>query len=276
MSRRYSDSLFTVSFSTRGALMPAWMAQHVAASAGVDGVDVDATSPLATWFASRGGPSDSPLLPTRTVWCSFDGIRNPRLRGIVDAANTAQPNDPPLLVLLLPGATTVRELAKSHGLLRAHAPTPRFAVGLPSSSLKGGRPHLVQLGAIRRFAEEWELDVALDLSGRFDPTWEAEAAVARLGDRLRAIRLPVSAPARSAVGRDRVACRALHAALDRERQLEIAVSSSGPVPFPTTPRAAAAGAARAMEYISERVAIHAQALREGFSRFEGSPSPRGN
>ena len=276
MSRRYSDSLFAVSFSTRGALMPAWMAQHVAISAGVDGLDVDATSQLGAWFASRTGVGDGPLLPIRTIWCSLDGVRSSRVSKVVETATGSQETAPPYLVLLLPGLTSVRDLSRLHAFMRSHSPAERFAVALPSSSLKGGRPHLVQLGAIRRFAEEWELDIAIDLTGRFDPTWEAEAAVARLGDRLRAIRLAASAPSRTAVGRDRVACRALHAALDRERQLDIAIASVGPVPFPTTPRAAAAAAGHAVEYIAERVAIHSRALREGISRFEGSHPSRSN
>jgi hypothetical protein len=133
----------------------------------------------------------------------------------------------------------------------------------------------VQLGTIRRFAEEWDLSIALDLSGRFDPTWEAEAAVARIGERLTLLRMPMSAPSRAAVGRDRVACRALHAAIDRSPTLDVALSTSRPMPFPVTPRAAANGARRAAQYVEDRAAIHAEALREGISRFEGSHLPRG-
>jgi hypothetical protein len=47
------------------------------------------------------------------------------------------------------------------------------------------------------------------------------------------------------------------------------------VPFPITPRVASHGARRAVEYIAERAALHARALREGLSRYEGSPSTRG-
>ncbi len=101
----------------------------------------------------------------------------------------------------------------------------------------------MQLGGIRRFAEEWDLTVAIDLSGQFDPTWEAEAAVARLGERLAILRINASAPSRAAVGRDRVACRALHAAMDRDHFLEVAVAPVKTVPFPITPRVASSGAA---------------------------------
>jgi hypothetical protein len=148
-------------------------------------------------------------------------------------------------------------------------------LGLSSSALKGGRPHLVQLGGIRRFAEEWDLSVAIDLSGQFDPTWEAEAAVSRLGERLTKLRINGSAPSRAAVGRDRVACRALHAAMDQDHFLEVAVAPVKSVPFPITPRVASYGARRASEYIAERAALHARELREGISHYEGSPTSRG-
>ena len=275
MSRRLSGSPFAVSFSTRGALMPNWMSQHVAMAAGIDGIDVDATSTLGEWLAGRWGASQRPQLPVRTMWFSADALRSPRLRHAIDAMIGRDPTQPPHLVFLLPSGGSVRDLARTHEFARAEFRDQPFAVGLPAAALRGGRPHLVLLGAIRRFAEEWELDVALDLSGRFDPTWEAEAAVARLGDRLRVVRLPSSAPSRAAVGRDRVACRALYAALDRERPLEIALTSSAPVPFPVTPRAAANSASRAADYIAERVAFQARALREGIDHFEGSPSSRG-
>jgi hypothetical protein len=38
-------------------------------------------------------------------------------------------------------------------------------------------------------AEEWDFDLVLDLVGGVDPQWEAEAAVVRIGSRLRMVRL---------------------------------------------------------------------------------------
>jgi hypothetical protein len=133
----------------------------------------------------------------------------------------------------------------------------------------------VQLGALRHFAEEWDLGVALDLTGRLDPTWEAEAAVTRLGQRLQLLRVRDTTPSRNAVGLDRVACRALHAALDRESPLMVAVASSRVSPLPVTPRAAALNARRAADYIIERNLLHISALREDIDRFEQSRSSRG-
>jgi hypothetical protein len=117
--------------------------------------------------------------------------------------------------------------------------------------------------------------VALDLTGRLDPTWEAEAAVTRLGQRLQLLRVRDTSPSRNAVGLDRVACRALHAALDRESALMVAVASSRLSPLPVTPRAAAVNARRAADYIIERNLLYIGALREDIDRFEQSRSSRG-
>jgi hypothetical protein len=186
-----------------------------------------------------------------------------------------QPQTPPLVVALLPNTSTVRDLTRNFEPRRFVSQPWPIALGLPSPVLKGGRPHLVQLGGIRRFAEEWDLSVGLELSGQFDPTWEAEAAIARLGDRLSILRITAAAPSRAAVGRDRVACRAVHAAIDRDHALDIALSPVKSVPFPITPRVATYSASRAKDYITERAAVHAQALRDGISRFEGSSTSRG-
>lgn len=276
MPRRVPGSSIAVSFSTRGVLMPAWMVQHVATVANVDGIDVDATTPVGAWLAARSGTSERPFVPVRTLWIPADGFRSARIRRLIDTVTERQPDAPPLVVITLVSGGTVRDLARSFQPGWTAVQARRLAIGLPSIALRGGRPHLVQLGGIRRFAEEWDLSIAVDLSGRFDPTWEAEAAISRVGDRLAVLRVTASAPSRAAVGRDRVACRALHAAIDRAEGLDVAVSSITPVPFSATPRGTARAAQRAAEYIEERAAIHTQALREGISRVEGRASSRGN
>lgn len=277
MSHHQLGSTVTISFSTRAALIPAWMTQHVAAAAGADGIDVDATSAVGAWLAARYGADSGSeqTLPVRTIWLLPDGLRSSRGRRLVEAINDHQPDQPPRIVVMFPVIASLRDLARLFESIRSNSDGRPIAVGLASPLLRGGRPHLVQLGAIRRFAEEWDVEIALDLTGRFDPTWEAEAAVARLGHRLSVVRLLSSAPSRGAIGRDRVACRALHAALDREERLEISIATVRAVPIPVTPRAAATAAAQASGYIAERLALHTQALREGIDRFEGSASSRG-
>jgi hypothetical protein len=276
MPRRFSGSPIAVSFSTHGSWMPGWMAQHVAAVSGVAGLDVDAVSTVGAWLASQWGHKQPPYVQIRSIWIPYHGFQSTRTRRFVDELIEHQGDEPPLVIVTVPGTSNLRALARDLDHLRTMADTWPLGIGLASSSLKGGRPHLVQLGGFRRFAEEWDLTLAIDLSGSFDPTWEAEAAIARLGDRLGLIRLRASAPSRTAVGQDRVACRALHAAIDRSRAIDVATCSAHVFPFPTTPRAAAQSTRRAADYVEERTALHAEALREGIDHFEGSKSPRGN
>lgn len=275
MSRQALSSSLAVSFSTRRAVVPAWMVQRIASLAGVDGLDVDATSALATWLAGRFGPSDDMYIPVRAVWLPAGGIQSSPSRRLIEKIAERQQDAIPCVVVTLPAGASLQELTRQLELAGWLSQSLHVVLGLPSTALKGGRPHLVQLGAIRRFAEEWDLSVAIDLSGQFDPTWEAEAAVARLGERLTMLRINASAPSRAAVGRDRVACRALHAAMDRDLMLDVAVAPVKSIPFPITPRVASYGARRAVDYVAERAALNARAVREGISRYEGSPSSRG-
>ena len=242
----------------------------------VDGLDVDATSSLGAWLAARLAASDAPDVPVRSLWLPAGELQSSAAAASSKTLQTASRMHDCCVVATLPAGTTLHELTGHLALAAGAYQSLPVVLGLPSTALKGGRPHLVQLGGIRRFAEEWDLTVAIDLSGQFDPTWEAEAAVARLGERLAILRINASAPSRAAVGRDRVACRALHAAMDRDHFLEVAVAPVKTVPFPITPRVASYGARRAVDYIAERAALHARALREGISRYEGSPSSRGN
>ena len=275
MSRQVPSSSLAVSFSTRRTVLPASMVRQTATLAGVDGLDLDAMSAPGTWLAARIAASDGMDMPVRAVWIPAGQIQSTRSRRLVEALAERQPDAHPRVVATLTAGSSLYEVTR-HLKIGGWLSQPlQVVLGLPSAVLKGGRPHLVQLGGIRRFAEEWDLTVAVDLSGQFDPTWEAEAAVARLGERLTILRINASAPSRAAVGRDRVACRALHAAMDRDHQLDIAVAPVKSVPFPITPRVASSGARRAADYVAERAVLHARALREGISRYEGSRTSRG-
>jgi hypothetical protein len=214
-------------------------------------------------------------VPIHALWIPGREVPLASSRHLIETIAERQPGGYPRVVATLAAGASLSELTRHLELGGWLSQSFQVVLGLPSTALKGGRPHLVQLGGIRRFAEEWDLSVAVDLSGPFDPTWEAEAAVARLGERLAILRINASAPSRGAVGRDRVACRALHAAMDRDHVLDVAVAPVKSVPFPITPRVASSGARRAADYVAERDLLHARALREGISRFEGSRSSRG-
>jgi hypothetical protein len=275
MSRQVPSSSLVETFSTRRTVLPASLVRQVATLAGVDGLDVDTTSALGAWLTARLAASDELHMPIRSIWIPVGEFRSTRSRRLVETIAERQPDLYPRVVATLTAGASLYELTRNLNLGGWLSQSLQVVLGLPSTVLKGGRPHLVQLGGIRRFAEEWDLAVAVDLSGQFDPTWEAEAAVARLGERLTILRINASAPSRAAVGRDRVACRALHAAMDRDDRLDVAVAPVKSVPFPITPRVASSGARRAVDYVAERAVLHARALREGFSSYEGSRTSRG-
>lgn len=65
----------------------------------------------------------------------------------------------------------------------------RIAIGIRAIDFTDDRRHLDQLVATRRMAEEWDLDIALDLTGNVSLNWEAEAAIMRLMPRLTLVRL---------------------------------------------------------------------------------------
>lgn len=119
----------------------------------------------------------------------------------------------------------VRSDAGSHSLLTLMIP-PRWLVG--------GRAHLVLLTSLRRLAEEWEFDLGLDLSGSIGVEWEAEAAVLRLGRRLKLVRVSVlpmgnGAPSASA----RLSARAIVPALESDALEAIILAPTVPLWRPT-------------------------------------------
>lgn len=66
----------------------------------------------------------------------------------------------------------------------------RLAIGVKGSNIYRGHDQLAQLQTLRHTAEEWDLDLALDLSGPVPHYLEAEAAVLRLLPRLALVRIP--------------------------------------------------------------------------------------
>lgn len=85
----------------------------------------------------------------------------------------------------LPMAATIRELTQGNTGTRL-----RLAVAVDAASLAASASQRTALQSIRRLAEEWDLDIALDLTTPTRSAWEAEAAVLRLLPRLQLVRLP--------------------------------------------------------------------------------------
>jgi hypothetical protein len=105
----------------------------------------------------------------------------------------------------------------------------RIALATRPRNPDGGRGHLSRLSLLRSVAEEWDFDLALDLSGPVDWLWEAEAAVLRLGPRLRLIRVTCPSPALDTHIRSRLTQRTIAAAVDSAFDGVIAVVV--PLPF---------------------------------------------
>ena len=229
---------------------------------------------------ARGWPRDwrHQTLPTsQSARCGCRPASSSHLasRRLIESIADRQSNARLCVVATLPAGTTLHELTGHLALAAGTYQSLPIVLGLPSTALKGGRPHLVQLGGIRRFAEEWDLTVAVDLSGQFDPTWEAEAAVARLGERL---------------GHTPDQCFGAVTGRSWARSGRLSCAARGDGPGSLSGGCGRAGEnrsvsdhaasrfvrrRRAMDYIAERAALHARALREGISRYEGSPSSRG-
>lgn len=113
-------------------------------------------------------------------------------------------------------------------------PDTRIVYVIRPSALAGTRDHLADLTALRRNAEEWDLDLALDLHGPIDPKWEAEAAITKLRSRLTVVRfgpLPSRPPGR---GRERATTRVLATLADGLYEGVIAISPQiRPFRYPT-------------------------------------------
>lgn len=275
MPRRAPGKPLLISLSTRGSIAPIWLAQHAAAQAGLGALDLDATTSLSFWTAARFGGEKSHYVPVRSLWAPAEQVQTEKFRNLVSNLSARQSSQPPLVIAVLPASFALRDVMKIASAVQTHDERFEVYVGISSGTLRGGRSHLVQLGGVRRLLEEWDVPLALDLSGRFDPTWEAEAAIARLGRQLQFLRMRVSAPARAAVGADRVACRTLLAALDRGWITDLALCNSGAGVLP--PFLSARGTNRfrnAVEFVQERQLSQFEALRQGIDNYEGSPSSR--
>ena len=132
------------------------MVNQMATLAGVDGLDVDATTALGRWLAARLAAAEVANVPIRTLWLPASELQSSASRRLIQIFANRQPDACLSVVAILPAGATLHalttHLALSGGVLKSLP----VVLGLPSTALKGGRPHLVQLGGIRRFAEEWD------------------------------------------------------------------------------------------------------------------------
>ena len=191
-----------------------------------DSLDIDLARPLpgATSVARR---LEFTSARAAVVWLPSDLASTPDL--VVESPIVSRwLPDAPVLVVDLPRHPDelMQTIGRAYQLAERLAPgfpECAVAVGLRSNHLAGGRHHLANLTLLRRRTEEWGLSIALDLTATFDPMWEAEAAVLRLGSRLTVLRVRSRAHLPSAVDADRVARRAVRAAVEQRRDVRLSI-----------------------------------------------------
>ncbi|MEJ7839045.1 MAG: hypothetical protein WKF81_09525 [Thermomicrobiales bacterium] len=133
----------------------------------------------------------------RSVWLPGDisGLVSERRQQSLDALLVAAKERFGLRALVVPRHQGQGDRgAAIHKLARGIASSKsgsqiRLVIGLQASDFRHDRWHLDQLAGIRRMAEEWDLDLALDLTGNVSLAWEAEAAILRVFPRLTLVRL---------------------------------------------------------------------------------------
>lgn len=160
-------------------------------------LDVDLRS---SWMAPST-PAIAPrlsrnMIRIRSVWIpgTLGGLltqqRTDRLMELLRACR----NDHGLRTIVIPRAAHIRRGSSLGPQIRKFVAetvgaAPRIAVGIRAIDLGSERGHLDHVLSIRHLAEEWDLDVALDLTGRVPRDWEAEAAIMRLLPRLALVRI---------------------------------------------------------------------------------------
>lgn len=189
-------------------------------------IDLDLRTRSLPWQGTMPGSPAS-------IWLSAGALDTPAatvVSGLRDRIGDVVPGtiavDPPADGDAHQG--TMAHLVAIADALADESGSPRVVLALRSGRLVGGRRHLATLTAIRRLTEEWNLGVALDLTGGFDPQWEAEAAIVRLGKRLSLLRVGSRAIGPGPIDRDRVARRAVRAAIERCPDLSISIEPTLP------------------------------------------------
>lgn len=150
--------------------------------------------------------------PARPMpWCaSRDSQQLGRLMNITGART---------LVISLPmmpaGTIPTSSIGKETEPFRKYLPPQsRIALALDHRHLQSGHAHLEQMTMLRRLAEEWGTDIALDIGMDNDPRWELEAAIMRLGSRLTLIRLAAQITSPEGRSGERISRRVVAAAVD--------------------------------------------------------------
>ncbi len=241
---------------------------HAAAcEAGLQGIDLDLATPFRRWRHAHQVPIPGSAITEWTIWLPSGGFHGDHLDSRLAAMWEQMAHKGQQVTVIVPedGANASvmasRQLRQATALQRQQTTPGRVALALHPRNPDGGHAHLVHLSTLRAIAEEWDLDLALDLTGHVDWLWEAEAAVYRMMPRLSLIRLIFPLPRLDAHVRTRMTRRVLAAAIDAGFAGTIALA----VPLPPwhwrDVRALARVAASAASQLSERFSTGAPHAR---------------
>lgn len=265
----------TITLSTRASrVLPLAMFPAIAEAAGVDGLDLDLTGRVGL---ARPAPirerAEQAGVPVRSIWLpptTGVPISAKHQRRIVEATVWLVEGTGSRTVILDRSGRPVERRGRSGPPLpsllqelRAALPgEARFAIVVRPWDLHGSRSHLAELAALRRMAEEWDHDLALDLFGPIDPRWEAEAAVMRLLPRLTTIRFGPLESRPPGRGRAKMTARVLSLAVDAGFAGTIATTPQPAVLRGVWPPA-----------IAEACAATARLIRDRFAAVYETPVP---
>jgi hypothetical protein len=149
--------------------------------------------------------------------------------------------------------------------------TVGVALAVRPRNAEGGRSHLVRLSMLRNLAEEWDLGLALDLTGSIDWLWEAEAAVARMMPRLRLLRLLHPLPALDGHVRARLTQRTIAACADNGYDGWISIVAALPVWRWRSADALERAASAATERLAVKFGLAPASWQRGVSQRSSAP-----
>ncbi len=164
-----------------------------AADAGLYGLDLDLRS---AWRSPAAGDfDDHQTTRIRSIWlpAQYTGLVSEQRASRLGDFLTSAATNHGLRTVILPRASAPRQQGVQLSRLarqKADLTGVRIALRVGAEALLArSGPHLEHVANMRRVAEEWDMDIALDLTGRGIERWEAEAALLRLFPRLVLVRI---------------------------------------------------------------------------------------
>ncbi len=249
-----------ISLSIRPSLLTRIGSLFSAATwSGISEIDVDLTDGRLHNAASLARHAANANVTIRAIWLPE---RDPRQHG---KQHTELPN----IVAALADAVAPVAIVLDRPIDRADAYQADLIKGLRSvlpkttslvyvirpAALLGTREHLTDLTALRHMAEEWNLELALDLHGPIDARWEAEAAITKLGSCLTAVRFGPLTSRPPGRGRERATARVLSTLADGGYGGVIAISPQVPRYRLPTSRALADSCLETMTFVQSRFSL---------------------